>query len=254
MHKPLLCLSAIAFLCSWAVTTPLRAQNAQTKAADQSATLAPDDSPAPKTKLASETPWRPLVAIDSLEGWEVTNFGGEGSVVVKEGQLLLESGNPLTGITWKGKDFPHENFEIRLESQRIEGGDFLCGLTFPVGDSHASLIGGGWGGGVVGLSSVDGNDASENSTSGFRDFKNGKWYRFRVRVDKEMITAWVDDEKVFEQERMGHEFSVRAEVLSNRPLGFCVYMSKVAVKNFEWRPLSETKDATKTKKDPSEKP
>lgn len=190
----------------------------------------------PKENSANEK-WTPLLKSDSLENWTVTNFGGEGDVTVKEGVMTLDAGNPLSGITWTGKEFPHEGFEIRLEANRLEGGDFLCGLTFPVGEKHASLIGGGWGGGVVGLSSVDGNDASENSTSTFRDFKNGKWYKFRVRVDDKNVTAWVDDEKVFSQERQGHDFSVRAEVLGSRPLGFCTFMSKVAVKNFEWRLL-----------------
>ncbi|MCC6508722.1 MAG: DUF1080 domain-containing protein [Pirellulaceae bacterium] len=183
--------------------------------------------------------WLPLTKAASLEGWEVTQFGGEGEVKMEDEMLQLAMGDPLTGVTWKAKDFPKTNYEIKLEARRIQGNDFLCGLTFPVGDKHASLIAGGWGGGVVGLSSVDGNDASENSTSSFRDFENNKWYSFRVRVDDENITAWVDDERVFKQEREGHEFSVRAEVMASRPLGFCVFQSKVQVRKFEWRPLKK---------------
>ncbi|MGN6135806.1 MAG: 3-keto-disaccharide hydrolase [Aureliella sp.] len=185
--------------------------------------------------------WRPLIKANSLDGWEITQFGGEGEVKVVDGQLVLGMGDPLTGITWKAKDFPTTNFEIKLEAQRIQGNDFLCGLTFPIGEDHASLICGGWGGGVVGLSSVDGNDASENSTSTFLDFKNGQWYSFRVRVDDQFVTAWVDDERVFRQERDGRDFSVRAEVMSTRPLGFCVFQSKVAVRNLAWRPLESGK-------------
>lgn len=193
--------------------------------------------------------WIPLVQPGSLEGWEATQFGGEGEVKVTDGILVLEMGDPLTGVTWKGKEFPKGDFEIKLEAQRVKGNDFLCGLTFPVGDKHASLIAGGWGGGVVGLSSVDGNDASENSTSSYRDFTNGQWYSFRVRVDSEHITAWVDDERVFKQERKGHDFSVRAEVMSNRPLGYCVFQSKVNVRNFAWRSLNKpTSQPTKSSK------
>ncbi len=197
------------------------------------------DEDKPVKEPAVKEGWKPLIKKDSLDGWEVTEFGGQGEVKVVGDQLSLALGEPLTGITWKGKDFPKENFEIKLDAQRVTGSDFLCGLTFPVGDGHASLIGGGWGGGLVGLSSVDGSDASENSTSTFRDFKNGQWYNFRVRVDDKNVTAWIDDERVFQQERQGHEFSVRAEVMSNRPVGFCVFQSKVIVKNFEWRPLAK---------------
>lgn len=193
--------------------------------------------------------WQPLIKGDSLEGWEVTQFGGEGEVEVENGELTLDMGDPLTGITWRGKEFPKSNFEIKLEAKRIQGSDFLCGLTFPVGDKHASLIGGGWGGGVVGLSSVDGNDASENSTSTFRDFDNGRWYSFRVRVDEDHITAWVDDERVLKQERKGRDFSVRAEVMSSRPLGFCVFQSKVAVRKLAWRPLKAEESKKKAAAD-----
>ena len=214
-------------------------------AQDSSKTSAPvtgsqdyeNDKP-PKVPAVKEG-WKPLLRPKSLAGWEVTQFGGEGEVKVEDGQVILNMGDPLTGITFKGKDFPKSNFEIKLEAQRIQGNDFLCGLTFPIGDQHASLICGGWGGGVVGLSSVDGNDASENSTSTFMDFKNGQWYSFRVRVDDENVTAWIDDEQVLQQERKGHDFSVRAEVMSNRPLGFCAFQSKVAVRNFAWRPLTK---------------
>lgn len=196
-----------------------------------------DDKPV-KEPPAKEG-WLPLTKPSTLDGWEATNFGGEGAVKMEDEMIHLEMGDPLTGITWKGKEFPKTNFEIKLEARRLKGNDFLCGLTFPVGDSHASLIAGGWGGGVVGLSSVDGNDASENSTSTYRDFVNDKWYSFRVRVDDEHITAWVDDERVFKQERKGHDFSVRAEVLASRPLGFCVFQSKVQVRNFQWLPLKK---------------
>lgn len=182
--------------------------------------------------------WKPLVAKGSLEGWESTNFGGEGTVTVEDHQITMETGDPLTGVTFK-KEFPKENFEIEVEAQRVEGSDFLCGLTFPVGKEYLSLIAGGWGGGIVGLSSIDGFDASENSTTQFLQFKNGQWYRFKVRVDDKKIQAWVDDKQVVDQEREGHSFSLRGEVLASRPLGYCTFQSKVIVRNFRWRAITQ---------------
>lgn len=200
--------------------------------------------PVPTDKeKAEKSEWKTLLPKEGLEGWEVTNFGGEGEVKNKDGELTLEMGDPLTGITLKQKDFPKSNFEIELEAKRIEGGDFLCGLTYPVGDEHISFIAGGWGGGVVGISSIDGFDASENATTGFREFKNGQWYKFRVRVDDKSIKAWVDDKQVVDHEREGHKFSVRAEVMANRPVGFCAFQSKVAIRNLRWKPVSEEKPA-----------
>ena len=229
MKKKLSVVISVMFLCNVSILT---AQ--ETKPADK-----PVEKPAAndtKDIPADKDGWKPLLAEKSLDGWEATNFGGEGKVAVTDHQLTLDLGDPLTGITYK-RVFPTSNFEIELEAQRVDGSDFLCGLTFPVADKHCSFIAGGWGGGVLGISSVDGFDASENSTTQFMDFKNKQWYRFKVHVDDQVILAFIDDKKVVEQERAGHEFSVRGEVLANRPLGYCAFQSKVLVRNFKWRPL-----------------
>ena len=60
-------------------------------------------------------------------------------------------------MTWT-KDFPKTDNELSLEAMRADGTDFSCGLTFPVGSSPCTLIVGGGGGSVVGLSSLDGPD------------------------------------------------------------------------------------------------
>lgn len=181
--------------------------------------------------------WRTLLPKRGLEGWAITDFYTEGEVKREGNTVILEKGDPLNGIHYTKKDFPKNNFEIELQAKRIEGNDFLCGLTFPVGEDFCSFIAGGWGGGMVGLSSVDGYDASENATSTYHEFENGKWYTFRIRVDDEYVRGWVDDKEFFRQEREGHEFSTRIEVYASRPLGFCAYQSKVALRDLRWRPL-----------------
>jgi Domain of Unknown Function (DUF1080) len=189
-----------------------------------------------KDKSKEKDGWKQLLGENSLGDWSSTEFGGEAMVSVEDFVLTIEAGEPLTGITYK-KEFPKNNFEIELEAQRVEGSDFLCGLTFPVGDEHLSFIAGGWGGGVVGLSSIDGFDAAENATTQFQQFKNKQWYRFRVRVDDKKIQAWIDDKQVVDQEREGHKFSLRGEVLANRPLGYCTFQTKALVRNFRWRTI-----------------
>lgn len=181
--------------------------------------------------------WKALLAAEGLEGWEVSDFGSEGEVH-RDGKLLvLEKGKPLTGINYK-LAFPKENYELEFSAQRIEGNDFLCGLTFPVADEFCSFIGGGWGGGVVGLSSVDGYDAAENATSLYHSFENERWYKFRLRVDAKNITGWIDDKEVIQQEREGHKFSTRIEVYVSRPLGLCAFSSKVALRGLRYRELT----------------
>ena len=87
----------------------------------------------------------------------------------------------VSGVTWT-KPFPKSNYEFRLEAMRVQGSDFFAGITFPVGGAHCSWINGGWGGMVVGLSSLDDMDASENDTGVSRIFESGRWYRLRLRV------------------------------------------------------------------------
>jgi len=183
----------------------------------------------------AESKWKPLMEKDSLKGWEITNFGGEGTAEVNEGVLRLDRGEPMTGVTTIRKDFPKENFEMRWKASRVDGSDFFAGVTFPVGDEFCSLICGGWGGGLVGLSSINNSDASENETTGFHTFKNKQWYAFRVRVDKKNVTAWIDDKEILKVEREGKKFSLRGEVFKCKPLGYCVFQSIVDVKEWEYQ-------------------
>lgn len=209
----------------------------QQAGSDKPADDAAADSGAPAAKTKSDKSWTPLLPAEGLEGWEITDFGSEGEVN-RDGELVvLEKGNPLTGINFK-KKFPKEGYEIEFSANRMEGNDFLCGLTFPVGEEFCSFIGGGWGGGVVGLSSVDGYDAAENATSFYRSFDNNQWYTFRLRVDAEHITGWIDDKQAVKVEREGHKFSTRIEVYASRPLGFCAFSSKVALRDIRWRKLT----------------
>jgi hypothetical protein len=127
------------------------------------------------------------------------------------------------------------NYEIELQAMRLAGGDFFCGLTFPVPASHCSFIVGGWAGTVVGLSSINGMDASENSTTVRRRFENDRWYTIRVGVTESHIQAWIDDESVVDVDTTGKRISVRAEVLDSRPLGIASWRTKAALRNIRMR-------------------
>jgi hypothetical protein len=182
--------------------------------------------------------WQRLFDGKSLESWKPTKFGGEGEVTVENGSLILDYGGTMTGVTYT-KDFPKTNYEVRLEAMRVEGHDFFCGMTFPVAESHCSFIVGGWGGAVVGLSSIDGRDASENPTTKFMKFDNGRWYRFRIRVEPDRIQAWIDDEQVIDQSIEGRKITTRSEVDLSKPFGFATWETKAALRNIEMRKLRE---------------
>lgn len=179
---------------------------------------------------------RSLFDGETLGAWEDSDFGFPGLVRVEDGTIRLGMSDFLTGVTWTG-DFPRIDYEVTLEAKRILGGDFFCGLTFPVGDEPCTLIVGGWGGTLVGLSSIDGRDASENETRLVRGFENDRWYRIRLRVTEERIQAWIDDEPVADFEIAGHELSIRPEVRPSLPFGIASWQTTAALRKICVREL-----------------
>jgi hypothetical protein len=180
--------------------------------------------------------WTPLFDGRTLTGWKVTQFGGEGPVEAKNGELILGAGSNLTGVTID-RPIPRTNYEVTLEAKRVDGSDFFCGLTFPVKKDPCSLILGGWGGGVCGLSSIDGSDAHENETTKYHKFDNGRWYAVRLRVTDKKIEAWLDKEQIVDQDLADHNISIRIEVEASRPFGFASYDTKAALRNIRMRLL-----------------
>lgn len=169
--------------------------------------------------------------------WASTPFGGEGEVELREGGLRLPFGSMLTGVHWTGADLP-ACYELEVVAARLSGTDFFCALTLPIGEEFATVVLGGWGGALVGLSCVDGADASENGTRSLRGFVMGVEYTLLVRVDQERVAAWLDGELLFEQERMGHRFELRPEVLLSRPLGIASFATTARIASVRMRPLA----------------
>lgn len=184
-----------------------------------------------------EPGWESLFDGKTLTNWQPTKFFGEGPVRVEQGQIILEAGSDLTGITWTGRALPTTNYELTLQAMRVEGRDFFAGVTFPVGDSFCSLILGGWGGQVVGLSSINGMDASENETSQSREFESGRWYDIRIRVTPAKIEAWLDNRQIIDVNLKGNEISTRIEMDRSKPLGIASWRTKAALRDIRLRRL-----------------
>lgn len=173
----------------------------------------------------------------TLGQWKITDFGGQGNVYVKDGSIVLEQGDYMTGITWTGP-LVRMNYEISLEAMRVTGSDFFCGLTFPVGDRPCTLILGGWGGRLCGLSSIDGFDASENETTTFIPFENGQWYNVFLRVTPDRIEAWLDNEEIVNLVTTNRDIDIRIEVELSQPLGIATWITSGAVRNIRLRKLA----------------
>jgi hypothetical protein len=174
----------------------------------------------------------------SLAGWERTDFANAGEVKVEEGRIVMGEGRPMTGITTTRKDLPRVDYELSYEAMRLEGSDFFAAATFRVGDSYLTLVNGGWGGNVTGLSSLDGMDASENETGQFVKYENRTWYRFRIRVTADVIRCEVDGKPVVTLEHRDHQLGTRIETRANQPLGFANYDSSSAIRDIAIRPLT----------------
>jgi len=188
------------------------------------------------------TDWKPLFDGKSLEGWASTDFYKAGEVKVADGAIRMEKGSeragPMTGVTCTRKDLPKMDYEIRYKGRRVDGRDFFSTITFPVAESHCSLVTGGWGGTTIGLSSLDGVDASENDTNGNYDFVANKWHDFRIRVSKDRLEAWIDTKKVVNVVTTDRRIGIRIECYPSRPLGFSTYRTTGDVKDIAWRPLN----------------
>lgn len=179
------------------------------------------------------------------EHWETCNFGGDGELDFKDGQIICDHGDPMTGIKLK-KPFPKDGFEVEFEAIRLDGFDFFVGFTFPVADKHCSLILGGWSGTIVGLSNIDGYDASDNPTTTFKDYDNNRWYKVKVLVEKNRIAAWVNGEKVVDHPRKGFKFDIRGEMDASTPLGISTFQCQSAYRKFRYRALPGYEKAGKT--------
>jgi hypothetical protein len=208
--------TAIGFLLAAAVVMPAVPQDAKPPAADE---------------------WHKMFDGKSLDGWKDTPFIAKGKVTIQDGMIVIGSG-AMTGVNYT-KPFPKYNYEVRLEAARLDGYDFFAGITFPVGDTFCSWINGGWGGSLVGLSSLDDMDASENETGISKPFARGQWYKFRLRVAEGYIQAWIDDELVIQVALAGRNVGLRAgsQIDLSVPFGISTYSTVSGVRNIEYREL-----------------
>lgn len=204
---------------------------------------------AAEEKKPAATEWKTLFDGKTLKGWKPSDFAGEGKIEVKDGAIVLAKGMQMTGIVYSKGDFPKMDYEVTLEAKKIEGDDFFATTTFPVGDSFCSFVVGGWGGQVIGLSTVDAADASMNDTSKAKEFKAGQWYRIRVRVSKHRIETWIDKEQFVDLDTTDRTISVRVECRLCRPFGIATYDTIGAVRDIRVRSLTEAeKKAIEAKK------
>lgn len=190
----------------------------------------------------------PLFNGKDLSNWTWHDAGGSGPAEVKDQQILLQTGDSLSGIIYKDAEkLSWKHYEITLEAQRLEGFDFFCGLTFPVGSvkTSASLIMGGWGGSVTGISSINGMDAAENATGHYRPYKDHQWYKIRLLVTPKILKVWIDGEEAIIADIENQKIGVRSGPIEEYvPLSLTTFQTTAAFRNIHYKNL-EKKESPK---------
>lgn len=182
---------------------------------------------------APRSVWR-LLSDEFASSWKAAGIPDEGGTTIKEGEITLQAGQPMTGArfaAWETAKLPRSRYAIEFEAMRVDGNDFFGTVTFPVNDSHVSLIIGGWGGTLVGISSIDDMDASENNTRGNAHFKNNAWHKVRIEVREDDLRAWINDKLFVNVSTKGHKLGLRpGDIEKCIPFGFASHATQARVR------------------------
>ena len=222
------------------------------------------DEPKKEQDKPAEQKWIKMFDGENLDNWSVPEIGGSGPVEIEDGMIFIGMGAGASGIQYE-KEFPKKDYEIRYEAKKKNGYDFFGAITFPYLDSHCTFVNGGWGGGTIGLSSIDSRDASENQTTNYFHFDKTSWYEFRVRVAEGRITVWIKEfkskEKIAKEEQdkadgktarperdpnepvvdffcEDHKISLRFESNYFKPIGIATWMTEGLIRKIEYRMLT----------------
>lgn len=185
-------------------------------------------------------PEQPRNLLTAAEAWRVLTthpFNRHGDVDVRPGHLAMAAGQPATGLGYRGP-VPRINYRVVIEARRTAGSDFFSSLTFPIRDQHASLIIGGWGGGVTGISNIDGMAAVENETTGYTPFENDRWYKIELQVTEAQLSASIDDAQIVLVDVPDRQFSVWIEQEPLLPLGVATWYSAGEIRKMQLEELS----------------
>jgi hypothetical protein len=174
----------------------------------------------------------------SLDHWEVISYEGRGEVFVSDSSIVIGRGELISGIRWTG-DFPRSNYEVTFSAKRVDGHDFFCGMTFPVKESYLTLVLGGWGGAMTGLSCIDGYDAANNFTGKLFYFGSGSWWKVRLRVTDDKVEAWAGGDKIVDFVIGNSRLSLRSEVEDSKPFGFTTYKTTGAIRDIRLHRIGE---------------
>ncbi len=172
-----------------------------------------------------------------LAGWKHPELSGSGACGVENGVMFIGQGEVISGLTYTNET-PKIGYEIEAEARRVLGSDFFFALTAPHTTNCFTLVCGGWGGNVTGISSLNYLDASENDTANVVKYEDNRWYNIRLRVEPKTITVWIDGDKLIEADVEGRHIGMRhGDIEKCMPLGVATYQSKGEIRKLVLRTL-----------------
>jgi hypothetical protein len=184
----------------------------------------------------------------NLSGWKRAEITDNGEVkALPDGTVECGIGNPMTGIAYTNK-FPTMNYELSLEGMRQAGSDFFMALTIPVETSFCSVIIGGWGGGLCGISSYDGMDAANNMWAEGLTLKNNCWYKLVVRVTPGVIQVSLNQDLYTARVEFDdcNRLSLRSgDIEKTVPMGLTTYETQALWRNFTLTEITELRPEDK---------
>jgi len=179
---------------------------------------------------------------ETLSGWKILGFEGTGGrAFVEDGILQIDAGDPISGIALDDPNLrlPQGDYVVELEAKIVDGDDFFCGLTFPIPSQGTccTLVVGGWGGTLVGISNINGMDAAHNHLSTGMNFEPRRWYKIQVRVASASVVASIDGVPLV-QISGDKQFSMRpGPIEACQPIGLATYKTSAAFRNFTLQEL-----------------
>ena len=176
----------------------------------------------------SEVSWEVLFDGEDLSSWKAGVFGEFAEFERVEDGVVIPQGVPLAGLTYQGAP-PAPPFEAEFDVTKEYGADFFLAVTFPVRGEHLTLVLGGWGGVVCGLSCLDGEDASGNDTRTLRNFPDGTRYRVSLSVTDDRVQVGLDGEPLIDADLTGRELELRPEVDPSVPFGVATFATQTVL-------------------------
>ena len=162
-------------------------------------------------------------------GLDPGRFWRRGEVAGDVRALVLNMGM-LTGVNYTNP-IPTVDYEVELEARRVVSSDFFCGLTFPVKSDFATLIIGGWGGSVIGISSLDGEDAAHNETTGYQRFEAGRWVQNPAQRDGDQSRPGSTGSGKSARTSGTEDLASPGDIELSKPFGIATYSTTAELKN-----------------------